>query len=263
MAEDENVDTSTVEGTSEVADTPSQETNVNQSSEAQDSAKKQDTQATESEENVNWEERAKYFQAEKDRLQQQIKDFGKTEIDRARQQDYQKFQEEQKQRLNVGTYMTQYKNPDGTPDVAGGLNAWMQAREDNINQRVQGMIGPVSNQTQYLQWSLSRMLKKIDPEGYKEQMNLEKKIKGLYDEMPALRTVPNSITLAEQIILSKASKKDRDTLVKDAIKQGKKSAQQEQGVSISPSKAPTKKQLSAAETWHQQIIESGRQKTVL
>ena len=260
---EENINSSDT-GTDPTVNSPAKETDAEQSSEeTQTSEETKETPESEAEEQIDWQKRAKDTQAELTKTKQQIADFGKTESERTKAQDFQKYQDEQKKRLDIGTYMIQYKNPDGTPDVAGGLNAWMQAREDSINQKVQGMVGPVSNQTQYLQWSTRKMLKEINPQAYEKQMNLEKKIKGLYEEMPALKNAPNSITLAEQIILSKTSKKDRDTLVKDAIKQGKKSAQQEQGVSISPSKAPTKKVTTAAEDYHRSIIEAGRQKTVL
>jgi len=262
---DENINSSEV-GTDATVNSPAQETDAEQTSEeTQTSEKSEKTEIPESEaeEKIDWQKRYLDTQTELTKTKQQIADFGKTEAQRTTAQDYQKFQEEQKKRLDVGTYMTQYKNQDGSPDVAGGLNAWMQAREDNISQTMHRMLGPVSSQSQYLQWSVSKILKKVAPEVVKEQMELEKKIKGLYEEMPALINAPDSLNMAEQIIFSKMGKKDKEKMQKDLTKQIKKSVEQQQGVSISPSKAPTKKQLSAAEAWHQKIIESGRQKTVL
>lgn len=232
--EDKNINSSE-EGTGEVANSPNQETDEKQTSEETQTSNETETPGAEAEEKeeIDWQKRAKDTQAELTRTKQQVADFGKTEIERTREQDFQKYQQEQKKRLDVGTYMSQYKD-----NPSEGLNAWMQVREDNISQNMSRMIGPVSSQTQYLQWSLSKILKKIAPEAVEEQLELEKKIKGLYEEMPALKSAPDSLNMAEQIIFSKMGKKDRETMQKDLTKQIKKTIEQKQGVSISPSKAP-------------------------
>ena len=264
MMANENINSS-AEGTDTTVNSPTTETDEEQTSEETQNSETKETPEAEAEEKIDWQKRYLDTQTALTKATQQISDFGKTATESARTQDWQKFQDEQKQRLDVGTYMKKYTDADGKPtDVGGALNEWMQAREDNINQRVQSMIGPVSNQAQYLQWSLGKMLKEVNPQAYEKQMSLEKKIKGLYEEMPALKNAPDSISLAEQIILSKSSKKDRDTLVKDAIKQGKKSAQQQQGVSISPTNAPIKSGPTTKEDKYKAyLLGKGTHSTVL
>jgi len=261
MAE-ENVDTST-EGTSEVADTSSKETDVNQSSEVQDSVETQDTQTTEPEESVDWKKRYTDLQADRDRLQQRLGDSSRTEMQKTREQNLYKNREEEKKRLDVGTYMEKHKKPDGTVDVAGGLNAWAQAREDSSSRNLDSKLGPITSQTQYLAWSTAKILKQIAPDIMEKQMQHEKEIKKVLQEVPALRQFPNRLDQAEKIVLSKMSEKDRNSMQKDLTKQIKKSVQQQQGISIPSSKAPTKKDKTWADAYHQQIIEAGRQKTVL
>ena len=255
---DENINSSE-KGTDEVVNSPNQETDEKQTSEETQTSEKTETPESEAEEKVNWEKRYQDTKSELTKTQQRVIDFGKTETERTRAQDYQKFQEEQKKRLDVGTYMSQYKD-----NPTEGLNAWMQAREDNINQRVHGMLGPVSSQTQYLQWSVAKILKKIAPEVVEEQMKLEKKIKGLYEEMPALINAPDSLNMAEQIIFSKMGKKEKEAMQKDLTKQIKKSVQQQQGVSISPTKAPTKSGPTTKEDKYKAyLLGKGQHSTVL
>jgi len=253
---EENINSS-AEGTDSIVNSPTQETDAEQTSEKTQTS---ETETPESEvaEEINWQKRYQDTQAELTKTKQLVSQFDKTEMQKLKEQDFQKYQEEQKKRLDVGTYMSQYKD-----NPSKGLNAWMKAREDNISQNVYKMLGPTASQTQYLSWSLSKILKKIAPEIVEEQMNLEKKIKGLYEEMPALRNTPDSMNLAEQIILSKMSKKDRDIMQKDLTKQIKKSVQQQQGVSISPSKAPTKQNVSKENAYKEYIISAGRKTTKL
>lgn len=267
MMAEENVDTSLGEETGQTTDTSSQETDVKQDSEqAQDSAQAGHPETESEEKEVNWEKRYRDLQADRDKLKERVSEFDKGETEKLKQQDYQKYQEEQQKRLDFGTYMEQFKDSEGKPQVRESLNAWMQAREDNITRNMYGMVKPATEQMQYLGWSLTKMLKKIAPEAVEEQMELEKKMKGVFEEMPSLRYTPDSLKLAEQIIFSKMSKKDREKMEKDLTKQIKKSVEQKQGVSIPSSKTPPKKDasnVSKEDAYKEYIVGSGRPTTKL
>lgn len=244
---------STLEHPTEGTDTP-------KTSSEEDSDQTTEHPGTEEgdETSVDWQKRYRDLQAETVRVQQEVAEFKKGSQTQATQQDWKKYQEERQKRLDVGTYMEQFKeNP------SEGLNQWARAREGELTRSVQGMIGGIGNQTQLNTYRLMKILSEIAPEVVEKHLEKEKAMKKVLDEVPALYNFPNYLEQAEKMALAGMKGKDLKEMQKDMEKKIKKSMEQKSGVSIPTTKAPGKGTKTKEERYKDYVIGKGRRSTIL
>lgn len=214
----------------------------------------------EDETSVDWKKRYQDIQTELTKLQQWKVGMEKEKTGRMTQEEARKFEEESKKRLDVGTYLEQFKeNPHQ------GLNEWASAREQSTMQSVYSTIGPIASQTQLTQWRLMKILQEIAPEVMEKHLEKEKAMKKVLGDVPALYNFPNYLDQAEKMALSNVSQKDLKQLEQKLEKDVRKSIEQQTGKSIPASKAPLKekKELTKEEAWKERAIELGKRSTKL
>jgi len=255
----DDLDTSTQDsGDTEHLDSETEEAGDKTSTEGTPEGEHAEGEEDETSKDESWKQRYTDLQGQMTKVSQELSEVKKGQEQKLQSEDRKKFEEESKKKLDVGTYMEQYKD-----NPTQGLNEWANAREQNTMRSVYSMIGPATSQSQLTLWRTMKILKEIAPELVEKHLEKEKAIKKVLNDVPALYNYPDYLDQAEKMVLSKVSGKDLKQLEQKLEKDIKKSIEQQTGKSIPASKAPLKDKSTKESRYKGYIMKHSKRRMVL